>query len=101
MAAFFLFFGLSQPWGRPLPFAFLLVVSLSLPFSLPAQEESALTLQQVVSQVLAVHSLTQAAQARVQAALGMVRQARAYANPSFIFTNNEVTLERTYGLTQS
>src|SRR6266704_820959 len=66
-----------------------------------AQEEGALTLQQVVSQVLAVHPLTQAARARVQAALGMVRQARAYANPAFTFTNNEATEERTYGLTQS
>jgi len=72
-----------------------------LPFSLLAQEEGALTLQQVVSQVLAVHPLTQAARARVQAALGMVRQARAYANPAFTFTNNEATEERTYGLTQS
>ena len=84
-------------------FAFLLIVlpGLWLPSPLPAQEEDALTLQSVVSQVLAAHPLTQAAQARVQAALGMVRQARAYPNPAFTFTNNDFTFERTYGLTQS
>ena len=101
IAFFFPPFGPLRPGGRPLPFALLLFFSLSLPLSLLAQEEGTLTLQQVVSQVLAVHPLTQAAQARVQAALGMVRQARAYANPAFTFTNNEATEERTYGLTQS
>jgi len=55
----------------------------------------------VEGQVLAVHPLTQAAQARVEAALGMARQARAYPNPSFAFANNNFALERTYGLTQS
>jgi len=71
-----------------------------LPLSLLAQEERALTLQEVVSQVLAVHPLTQAAHARVKAALAMVHQARAYANPSFTFTNNEATEERSYGFIQ-
>src|SRR5439155_653196 len=98
---FFPPFGLPQPRGRALTFPLLLFFSLSSPLSLLAQEEGTLTLQQVVSQVLAVHPLTQAAQARVQAALGMVRQARAYANPAFTFTNNEATDERAYGLTQS
>ncbi|MBI3303379.1 MAG: TolC family protein [Deltaproteobacteria bacterium] len=60
-----------------------------------------MTLQEVVRQVLSVHPLTQAARARVQAALGMARQARAYSNPAFTFTNNDFSFERTYGLTQS
>ena len=68
---------------------------------LSAQESQTLTLQEVERQVLAVHPLTQAAQARVKAALGMARQARAYSNPSFAFANNDFALERTYGLTQS
>jgi outer membrane protein, heavy metal efflux system len=65
-----------------------------------AQEDQSFTLPEVVKQVLAVHPLTQAAQARVTAALGMVRQARAYPNPAFTFTNNDFTFERTYSLTQ-
>src|SRR5262249_22308350 len=65
-----------------------------------AQEDQSFTLPEIVKQVLAVHPLTQAAQARVTAALGMVRQARAYPNPAFTFTNNDFTFERTYSLTQ-
>src|SRR5437660_8660687 len=73
---------------------------LIFPLSLSAQEEGPLTLHGVVRRILAVHPLTQAAQARVEAALGMVRQARAYANPSFNFTHSDFILERTYSLTQ-
>ncbi len=80
------------------------VVALLLLWRVPllcAQEDGSFTLPEVVRQVLAAHPLTQAAQARVSAALGMVRQARAYPNPAFTFTNNDFTFERTYGLTQS
>ena len=59
-----------------------------------------MTLQEVVKQVLTVHPLTQAAQARVETALEMARQARAYPNPAFTFTHNDFTHERTYGLSQ-
>lgn len=75
--------------------------SLSLLSPILAQEVRTLTLQEAVRQVLAVHPLTQVAQARVKAALGTVRQAQAYPNPSFAFTNNDFTFERTYGFTQS
>lgn len=86
-------------WGRAL--AFTLIFSfLSVPLSLSAREGGSLTLSETVRQVLAVHPLTQAAQARVAVALGMVRQARAYANPAFKFAHNDFTRERTYGLTQ-
>lgn len=81
----------------------LVVIALLLIWRSPllcAQEDQSLTLPEVVRQVLAVHPLNQAAQARVAAALGMARQARAYPNPAFIFTNNDFTFERTYGLTQ-
>src|SRR5438094_5768702 len=71
------------------------------PPPLCAQEDKSFTLSEVVSQVLAVHPLTEAARARVQAALGLVRQAQAYPNPTFAFANNNFALERTYGLTQS
>src|SRR5262249_25039143 len=65
-----------------------------------AQETESLTLTGVVQRVLAAHPLTQAAQARVQTAVGQARQARAYANPSFTFTNNDFTFERTYAFSQ-
>src|SRR6476620_8882174 len=58
-----------------------------------AQETESLTLPGVVQRVLATHPLTQAAQARVQTAVGLARQARAYVNPSFTFTNNDFTFE--------
>ena len=79
------------------------VVALLLAWRPPplcAQEDKGFTLPEVVSQVLAVHPLTQAARARVQGALGLVRQAQAYPNPTFAFANNNFALERTYGLTQ-
>ena len=94
-------FGLHQLWGQVLPAPLLLLFSLSFPCSLPAQEAETLTLSGIVRQVLTAHPRTQAAQARVQAALGMARQARAYPNPAFTFTNNDFALERSYGLTQS
>lgn len=74
---------------------------LSTSLALRAQEEEVLNLPGVVRQVLAVHPLTQAAQARVEAMLAMVRQTRAYANPTFTFTYNDFTRERTYSLSQS
>jgi outer membrane protein, heavy metal efflux system len=80
---------------------FTMVVLLWRSSVLSAQELPPLTLQEVEGQVLAVHPLTQAAQARVEAALGMARQARAYPNPTFAFANNNFALERTFGLTQS
>jgi len=65
-----------------------------------AQLSTPLTLQAVVNQVLATHPLSTAAAARVQAALGLVRQAGAYANPEFAFAHNEFSRERTAGLRQ-
>ncbi|MBI3799043.1 MAG: TolC family protein [Deltaproteobacteria bacterium] len=82
-------------------FCLTVVVLLGQSALLSAQELPALTLQEAEGQVLAVHPLTQVAQARVKAALGLMRQARAYPNPSFAFANNNFALERTFGLTQS
>ena len=65
-----------------------------------AQDAAPLTLRAVVHQVLTTHPLTEAAAARVQAALGLVRQAGAYANPEFSFAHNEFARERTAGLKQ-
>jgi cobalt-zinc-cadmium efflux system outer membrane protein len=65
-----------------------------------AQENESLTLSLVVQRVLAAHPLTQAAQARVQTAFGLTRQAGAYANPRFSFEDNDPSREFTYGLTQ-
>jgi len=53
-----------------------------------------------VQQVLTEHPLSQAAQARIQVALGLTRQAGAYPNPEFTFTNNSFVYERTAGLKQ-
>lgn len=64
------------------------------------QKEAVLSLPVVVQQVLATHPLTQAAQARVETALGLTRQAGTYANPRFSFENNDPSREFTYGLTQ-
>ncbi|MBI3249886.1 MAG: TolC family protein [Deltaproteobacteria bacterium] len=64
------------------------------------QIDTVLTLPLVVQRVLATHPLTQAAQARVQMALGLTRQAGAYANPKFSFENNDPSREFTYGLAQ-
>ncbi len=65
-----------------------------------AQKEAVLSLPLVVQRVLATHPLTQAAQARVETALGLTRQAGTYANPRFSFENNDPSREFTYGLTQ-
>lgn len=59
-----------------------------------------LSLHNVVQRVLATHPSTQAAQARVLTALGLTRQAGAYANPRFSFEDNDPPHEYTYGLTQ-
>lgn len=69
--------------------------------SLYAEADESFTLPEVVKQVLAAHPLTQAAQARVQTALGLVRQAGAYANPTFTFEDNDPSREHTYGLNQT
>jgi len=66
-----------------------------------AQEETALSVQKVVQQVLTVHPLTAAMQARVRIALDLVRQAGAYANPTFTFEDNDPSREHTYGLNQT
>ncbi len=83
----------------------LAVLSLALmPYgtvpSASAQEREPLTLTDIVQRVLAAHPLTQAAQARVQAASGLTRQARAYANPTFSYEDNDPSRELTYGLRQ-
>src|SRR5262245_34885359 len=85
----------SYPW-----LALVLVRMLYGPSLLRAQAEETLTLPMAVQRVLAVHPLTQAAQARVQTALGMARQAKAYANPAFSFEDNDPSREYTYGLKQ-
>jgi len=80
--------------------ASILFFFLSAALPLCAQEEEVLTLSEVVRQVLAVHPLTQAAQARVEAMLETVRQTRAYPNPIFTFTHSDFSRERTYSLSQ-
>jgi cobalt-zinc-cadmium efflux system outer membrane protein len=67
---------------------------------LTAQETETLSLQSVVQRVLAAHPLTQAAEARVQETLGLVRQAGAYANPTFAFEDSDPSREHTYTLKQ-
>lgn len=87
----------------PHHFVLLLVAAFLLwwPFVLSAQEGDALTTQEVVRQILSVHPLTRATQARVHAAMAMTRQAGAYANPIFSFEDNDPSREYTYGLKQS
>lgn len=80
-----------------LVFSFFLLSSLLLRV---AEGEEPLTLSRTVQQVLAVHPLTQAAEARVQETLGLVRQAGAYANPTFAFEHNDPSREQTYSLKQ-
>src|SRR5262245_32311088 len=66
-----------------------------------AQEEGqSLTLPEVVQHVLLVHPSTQAAEARVQTALGLTRQSGAYPNPTFTFEDNDPSREQTYTLSQ-
>jgi cobalt-zinc-cadmium efflux system outer membrane protein len=88
-------------------FVFPVLVSIGLFLSssaslapISAQEVEALTLNDVMTRVLAAHPLTQAAQARVQAASGLTRQAGAYANPTFSFEDSDPSREHTYGLKQ-
>jgi len=79
------------------------VFSVSLLFSSSSyavEGGEPLTLSQTVQRVLTVHPLTRAAEARVQETLGLVRQAGAYANPTFTFEHNDPTQERTYILRQ-
>lgn len=82
-------------------FAAFLLAALFLPEVLWAQEERRpLTLPEVVQHVLLAHPLTQAAAARVQTALGLLRQAGAYPNPTFTFEDNDPSREHTYTLRQ-
>src|SRR5215470_4578343 len=78
----------------------LIVALLGEAAPLAAQETEPLTLSGVVKQVLTTHPLTQASLERVNVAVGLARQARAYPNPSFTFTNNDFTFERTYAFSQ-
>jgi cobalt-zinc-cadmium efflux system outer membrane protein len=81
-------------------FTLLICVSLCRPIPFPAWAEETFSLSAVVKQVLAVHPLTQAAQARVQTALGLTRQSKAYPNPTFSYEDNDPSREQTYGLKQ-
>lgn len=79
---------------------FLLWLALPIPAQAGEAVREPLSLHNVVQRVLATHPFTQAAQARVLTALGLTRQAGAYANPRFSFEDNDPSHEYTYGLTQ-
>lgn len=79
---------------------FFLAWPIFFPCPLWAQDDTPRTLQAVIQQVLTVHPLNQAAASRVQAASGVMRQAGAYANPTFTFELNDPSREYTYLLRQ-